>query len=193
MRLALIRHPAPAIAAGVCYGASDLLVEEPVLAACIAPLSLALEKMASDAPLYSSPQQRAQVLAQRLALARKVSLIEDERLREMDFGRWEMAAWEQIPRSEIDAWAADVLHYAPGGAETVLQMTQRVLAFLQQLLRVDGGGEAIVVCHAGTIRILKAWQPTLSVEQIALLAAQDVEKIAYGAVVWKELPTFIAG
>ena len=43
----------------------------------------------------------------------------DARLAELDFGHWEMQSWDGIPRAEVDAWAADVAHYRPGGGESV--------------------------------------------------------------------------
>lgn len=47
----------------------------------------------------------------------------------MGFGAWEMRAWNAIPRAEVDAWAADLLHYRPDGGENVLDMACRVAAF----------------------------------------------------------------
>jgi alpha-ribazole phosphatase len=60
-----------------------------------------------------------------------------------------------IPRHELDAWAADVVGYAPPGGESPLSLQQRALDFVAEL----NVPEAIIVTHAGVIRTLLAhWQ-----------------------------------
>jgi alpha-ribazole phosphatase len=110
----------------------------------------------------------------------------DARLAEMNFGRWEMQSWDDIPRAEVDAWAADLLHYRPGGAECVLEVAQRVAAVIDDL-RQAGTLEALLVCHAGTIRLLSAMRAGLALEQAALDAARQPHRIAYGELVMLEL------
>ena len=49
----------------------------------------------------------------------------------MDFGRWEGLPWSAVPRAELDAWAADLMHARPHGGESVamlLARTRRALA-----------------------------------------------------------------
>jgi alpha-ribazole phosphatase len=79
----------------------------------------------------------------------------DERLVEMDFGSWEGVRWDDVPRAELDAWAADVAGYAPPGGESPHAVQCRALAFVAGL----AVPEAVVVTHAGVIRTLLAhWQ-----------------------------------
>lgn len=139
MRTFLIRHPKPDIDAGICYGRSDLdLAEDPVLrAAALRPL------LPGDAPVWSSPLRRCLALAQAL----HAEPVVDERLLEMNFGHWEMRRWEDIPRAEIDAWAADPVGYAPPGGESPAAMRARVAALLQEL-----PGVAVLVAHGGVLR-----------------------------------------
>jgi alpha-ribazole phosphatase len=110
------------------------------------------------------------------------SLRVDARLAEMDFGSWEMRPWSEIPRAEVDAWATDLLAYRPGGAENVLDVARRVSEFLDEL-RLDGVTEALVLCHAGTIRLLTAICAGLPLEQAALQAAGTPHRIGYGAII----------
>jgi alpha-ribazole phosphatase len=174
MRLILVRHPQPLVAPGVCYGRTDLAVApeqlEQTLAALIPMLPAAL-------PLYSSPLRRCAELAARLSPAS----IHDERLVEMDFGAWEMQPWDAIPRAEIDAWADDVVHYRPGGGESVLRMAHRIAAFHADLQRQLGDGDAIVVCHAGAMRLLSARHSGMTPAEMALHAAQAAHNIPYGS------------
>jgi alpha-ribazole phosphatase len=49
---------------------------------------------------------------------------------EADFGRWDGRRWGELPRAEVDAWAADLLAHAPGGGESVAALAQRARAWL---------------------------------------------------------------
>lgn len=178
MKLILVRHPAPDIASGICYGSSDVAVAPHILAAAHASL---LASLPANLPVYSSPLWRCAGLAQALARDLPASqFIQDARLAEMDFGDWELRAWQDIDRLDIDAWAADLAHYRPGGGESVLAMVTRIQSFLTDLLR-EQHAAAIVICHAGSIRLLLALQAGLSLEETAVLAASGSHQIAYGA------------
>ena len=180
MKLILVRHPAPDVASGLCYGRSDVAVTPQNMAASCASL---LASLPAHLPLYSSPLSRCSVLAQSLARALPASqFTQDPRLAEMDFGAWELHPWQDIERTDIDAWAADLAHYRPGGGENVLAMATRIRSFLTELLR-EQHATVIVICHAGTIRLLTALQAGLSLEETAVLAASNCHQIAYGATV----------
>jgi alpha-ribazole phosphatase len=173
MRLILVRHPKPLVAPGVCYGSTDLAVAPEEVARVLAELG---QHLSPGLPLFSSPLRRCADLAALLPCA---SRSVDPRLVEIDFGQWEMRHWDDIPRAEVDAWAADVTAYRPGGGESVLQMAARVAAFHDELLRQPHAG-AIVVCHAGTMRLLAARHAGLSLEAMARKAAGAPHQIGYG-------------
>ena len=177
MRIILVRHPQPLVAPHICYGSTDLSVspdEQTRVCTKISPI------LSQTAALFSSPLQRCTTLAARLPCT---SLTIDSRLAEMDFGTWEMRPWSEIPRAEIDAWANDLIHYQPGGGESVLQMTTRVAQFYADIQKLPNN-EVIIVCHAGTIRLLTAYHQHhhLSLTEIAHHAAQTPHHIAYGEV-----------
>ena len=180
MTLVLVRHPQPDVAPGLCYGASNVPVRDADLAHVHA--ALAAHGLPCDLPVLASPLQRCARLAERLAPGH---VRYDARLAEMDFGAWELRAWSAIPRAEVDAWAADLLHYRPGGADNVLDVARRVQAFLADL-RAQALPGALVVCHAGTIRLLTALHGGTPLEQAALRAAQTPHRIGYGEVVMLE-------
>ncbi|MBW8901140.1 MAG: histidine phosphatase family protein [Massilia sp.] len=174
MTLYLVRHPQPDVAPGLCYGASDVAVPDAELARVHA--ALAAQGLPGGLPVYSSPLPRCALLAERLAPGR---VILDARLAEMDFGEWELRPWSAIPRGDVDAWTADLLHYRPGGAENVLDVARRVRAFADDLHMQS----ALIVCHAGTIRLLAALHGGEPLEQAALRAAQTPHRIVYGELV----------
>jgi len=143
MILHLVRHPPPQIETGICYGRLDIPAENVALSA----QRLGAE-LPPGLPVYSSPLRRCRQLAEYLCPAPMI----DARLQEMDFGAWEGRPWEAIPRAELDAWAADVGGYAPPGGESPRRLQQRVVDFVDQL----AVPEAVVVTHAGVIRVLVA-------------------------------------
>ena len=139
MRLHLIRHPKPAIEAGICYGRHDCPAEDALSAAC-----LLLAELPAGLPVWSSPLRRCSELAELLHPQPCI----DYRLAEMNFGDWESRRWDDIPRDQLDAWATDVAGYAPPGGESPHQLQRRALEFVTSL----DVPEAVIVTHAGVIR-----------------------------------------
>lgn len=177
MHLYLVRHPRPIVAANTCYGSTDLSVAAEELALARASLLPVLPKKAA---LFSSPLRRCRELSVSLAETLECQApTYDERLAEMHFGDWEMRSWDDIPRASVNAWSNDMVAYQPGGGESVLQVAQRVRAFRDELsgLNIE---HAIVICHAGIIRLLAACEHGLSAPEMALYAAQKPHKIRYG-------------
>lgn len=177
MRLLLVRHPRPDVAPGLCYGGTDL----PALAEDTRRVHAALlaTGLPHTLPVYASPLRRCADLA-RLIAPDRVRF--DARLAEMDFGEWELRSWDAIGRDEVDVWNANLLHHRPGGGESVLQVARRVAAFRDEV-QASGAPAALVVCHAGTIRLLSALHQGGSIEQAALRAASSAHRIGYGEVV----------
>ena len=147
MELILVRHPQPDVAPGVCYGSSNIPAAAVALAEGHALLAAELAPaLAAVFRLYSTPLQRCTALASLLG-----NFTPDARLAEMNFGAWELRPWSGIPHEEVDAWAADLLDFRPGGGETVREVACRVQSFLDELRH-----DAVVVCHAGTMRLMAA-------------------------------------
>ena len=159
-RLWLVRHAAPVVAQGTCYGALNIPADATATHAAAVRLAATLP---SAPPIFYSPLQRCEQLALDLqALRPDLILNSDPRLREMDFGVWEGRLWDHIPKSDIDAWTAAFATHAPGGGERLSTMLMRVSAALrsaQQLAadRDTGGSESAVknvvwITHAGVAR-----------------------------------------
>lgn len=130
------------MAAGLCYGRTDLPLAEDVAGWAQNLRAATAEKL----PCYTSPLQRCRLLAEALHPAPEA----DPRLMEMDFGAWEMQPWDAIPRAGLDAWAADPLGFAPPGGESVTQMQARLLDFLAERTET----ELLLVTHGGVIKLL---------------------------------------
>jgi len=145
VQLYLIRHPAPQVAAGVCYGRTDLPLAEDVAAAA----ARIVAQLPPHLPVFTSPLQRCRQLADALHPAPR----SDPRLQEMNFGDWEMMPWDLIQREALDGWAADPLGYAPPQGESVGQMQERVQSFVTETRR-QGLERAALVIHAGVMKVI---------------------------------------
>jgi alpha-ribazole phosphatase len=152
MRLYLVRHTAPAIAKGICYGQSDVPLAE--------TFSAEYETIASELPsdlsvIYTSPLQRCYRLAKALANQRGVPLVVDNRLQELNFGAWELQLWDAIPQAELDAW---MYHYTtarvPGG-ESYADLQERMVAFVNELPH-SGYPAACIITHSGWLKVARA-------------------------------------
>ncbi|MEM0923032.1 MAG: histidine phosphatase family protein [Pseudomonadota bacterium] len=141
-----LRHPKPKIAPGVCYGRSDIGLTE----SATSEIAAAVKRLPRIGHLVSSPATRCQRLASAIARYHGVTLQTDPSLAELDFGRWELCHWDEIPRTESDPWAADPWRVAPPGGETFAQLHARLGAALADLSE-----DAVIVTHAGPIRAAK--------------------------------------
>ncbi|MFM9836003.1 MAG: alpha-ribazole phosphatase [Methylophilaceae bacterium] len=151
MKLTLIRHTALQVASGICYGQSDIDV------AASFPQELATLKTAlidtKFEAIYTSPLQRCTRLASGLNMGDTQT---DTRLKELDFGDWEMQTWDDIPRDIFDAWALDYANISPPNGETFSQLQQRGLSFLENMRHQHPNGNIFAVTHGGMIRALVA-------------------------------------
>ncbi len=151
MKLTLIRHTSLQTSAGICYGQSDV----DVATSFVNEAESTKEKLAGTAfdAVYTSPLQRCVKLANALKLGEP---IEDARLMELNFGDWELQAWDDMPRDLFDAWAHDYANIAPPNGETFSQLQQRGLNFLEEILAKHANEHIAVISHGGTIRALLA-------------------------------------
>ncbi|HJV28405.1 MAG TPA: alpha-ribazole phosphatase family protein [Aromatoleum sp.] len=144
MELHLIRHPRPDVAAGVCYGQSDVgLVEAvDVVAARLRP------HLPERFVLHASPLARARLLAE--ALGQPVL---DARLKEMHFGEWELRPFADIGPA-IDAWAEDPMGFRAPGGESAQDMAARALDWLDTLVASAPADPVVIVAHGGPLRAI---------------------------------------
>ncbi len=81
----------------------------------------------------------------------------DHRLKELDFGDWEMQPWNDMPRDYFDEWAQNYAELAPPNGETFTQLQQRGVMFLNEMLNKHAQQHIAVVSHGGMIRALIAY------------------------------------
>ncbi len=146
MSLILIRHTRPEVAAGICYGSTDL----PAAPGFEAEAAHLTARFPTADRIVSSPLRRCLPLAEFLAERLGAPLVLDARWREMDFGAWEGRAWETIARSDLDAWAADLMQARPHGGESVAMLSARIGEAISACRATVG--RTLVITHAGPMR-----------------------------------------
>lgn len=146
MPVTLVRHTRPDVAADICYGSTDLKLAES-FAVEAANVAAALRHCEV---LIASPLQRCKLLGDVIADRFGVPVQIDERLREMDFGRWERLPWSEIPRVEIAMWSEDFMHARPHGGESVAMLRERTRDILADYQ--DDEQHHVFVTHSGVIK-----------------------------------------
>lgn len=153
MRVWLVRHAAVALPDGLCYGITDVPAQAEATRQAAIDVAAALPR---HVPMWVSGLVRAQQMAAALQGLRPDlgAARVDPRLNEMDFGQWEMAAWNAIPRAAFDRWTADFALHRFGGEQSTQALIDRVALALMDLhaMRVP---EAVWVTHAGVIRAVQ--------------------------------------
>ncbi|WNH12469.1 alpha-ribazole phosphatase [Thalassobellus suaedae] len=169
MEIYLIRHTTPEIGKGVCYGDSDIPLR--------VTFSLEAEKILSAIPksfdkVYSSPLQRCTQLA--YVISEDITL--DNRLKELNFGSWELKKWTDIPHNEIQPWYDDWVNKPTHNGESYQELQNRGISFLEDI--PNDYNRIAIVTHAGVIRSLWAY-----FKNIALKKSFNALVIEYGAVI----------
>ncbi len=152
MNIYLIRHTTPDIELVYCYGQSDLDTKE-TFESEVARVKSILPEL-NNLKIFSSPLKRCTKLARALNLG-KVHF--DERLKELDYGDWEMKRWEDIDQKELDYFVEDFVGRRVPGGESYQQLSDRIVSFLKELTKNNESENVILVSHGGTIRAALAY------------------------------------
>lgn len=167
MSLWLIRHPKPNIPSGVCYGQLDVDLLPNWEAGC-ERLLMSPFFSTPGLTLLSSPLKRCLSLAQCLAERHRLSVIADERLKEMHFGHWEGRRWDKIDDPHLEVWMGHYQTASASGGEGWPQLCLRVEALLTDWQSVwkDEHQALVLVTHAGVIRCIQHLLEQRSVESL---------------------------
>lgn len=155
-RLLLIRHAAiEGAERSLLVGASDVPASQQGLRD-LQRLAGVLARFSPEA-WFCSPLLRARqsvaLLGEYCETAR--TPVVDERLREIDFGRWEMKSFAEIAAMDQDlipGWS-EYTHFTFPGGESVAAFCARAVSVLADL-RASVHSEIAVVAHGGIIRTL---------------------------------------
>ncbi|PXY44246.1 alpha-ribazole phosphatase [Flavobacterium hydrophilum] len=149
MEIYLIRHTETICEKGICYGQSDVEIAEPFDTI----FENILSHLPSEAIIFSSPLKRCVTLAKYIQNNIKtISYQEDNRLKEMNFGDWELKTWNEIPSEQLNPWMEDFVNIRVANGESFVELHERVGDFLTEIKSKNINFPLIIVAHAGIIR-----------------------------------------
>jgi alpha-ribazole phosphatase/probable phosphoglycerate mutase len=109
--------------------------------------------------VYSSPLRRARQTAATIAGQHGLPVEVVDDLTEVDVGRWEGRAWEEIRRTDAhayEAFMADPCVHPYLGGETMEGVRARVVPAFERLMANHVGRCLVVVAHNGVNRVYLA-------------------------------------
>ena len=149
MDIYLIRHTRVNCEKGICYGQTDVDVA-PTFDKELIEIKNKLDM--EGFVFYSSPLKRCSSLAKALAGS---DFIVDERLKELNFGNWEMKRWDSIDEKDLQVWIDSYVDIPCPNGECFTDVYSRSLEFYNDLLKKNHEKVAIIG-HGGVIRSIIA-------------------------------------
>jgi alpha-ribazole phosphatase len=151
MNIYLIRHTAVYNPNKLCYGQSEIPLEENFTV----DFDWIKDHLITgeNTKFWSSPFRRCTKLAAYLSDDKFTT---DERISELNFGNWEMSEWAQIDSKELNPWMEDFVNYTPKNGECFNDLYNRSIDFFEELSNKEES-DAVVVCHAGVIRAILSY------------------------------------
>tara|TARA_A100001015_G_scaffold321015_1_gene449635 strand:+ start:211 stop:789 length:579 start_codon:yes stop_codon:yes gene_type:complete len=175
LRIYLLRHTSLNIQPDIFYGQSDVDVSEnfSIEVKNIKKKILNKKIELKSLKVYSSPLIRCVKLAD--------SIFDDfhldDRLKELDFGDWEMKKVSEIDDSEIKEWQENLLDFQIPGGESNKEFLRRISSFCNDVVKKDEN--IFIVAHAGSINCIISY---LSGIPFNKLIKDNWKKISYGSI-----------
>lgn len=149
MKIIVVRHTAVNVASGICYGQTE--VETSSTFESEAHKILKKLQHENFRAVYSSPLTRCKKLAEIIAGSMPVQI--DPRLKELNFGDWEMLDWKQISQTETaQQWFSNWTDVPCPEGESYFELIDRVKDFLSNLQNKHPQENILIVTHSGVIR-----------------------------------------
>lgn len=107
--------------------------------------------------VYSSPSGRTKSTSELIIGSRKIPVIFDENLREMNLGKWEGQTVESIRETNplgIEHFWNDPARFIPDGGESFTDVRARALKVLEKIKDEHSSGNILIVTHSVMIKSL---------------------------------------
>ena len=151
MKVYLIRHTTPDVPKGTCYGQTDVPLAPTFTQEAAATLA-AIPQIKFDM-VYSSPLTRARLLADYCGYPTPRL---DNRLKELNFGRWEMQKYDDIDDPYIQEWYDNFVDAPIPGGESFREMYDRIAGFLDELKTRDFEN-VLIFAHGGVLACARVY------------------------------------
>jgi broad specificity phosphatase PhoE len=155
-RVFLVRHGATALTAEDRFaGSTDVPLSDDGRRQ-VASLAERLKGETLDA-IYASPMARTMETALILGAPHALAPIGAPELREIDYGRWEGLSRTEVEtrfQAEYAIWEEDPFTIAPADGESGLNVLNRALPMMRQIVERHRHRSVMVISHKGTNRLL---------------------------------------
>lgn len=148
MEIYLIRHPKPIIKKGICYGQSDLEIKDDSLKNLVEKINKFIPDP-HEQIIYSSDLKRCRMVSENIGVKHRI--IYSSKIREINFGKWEMKQWSEISKDELNLWMEDFVNQNCHGGESYKDLYTRTIEFWRTLIK-EKHSKTIVITHSGVIR-----------------------------------------
>ncbi|MBP6739816.1 MAG: alpha-ribazole phosphatase [Leptospiraceae bacterium] len=149
MEIYLVRHTKVSVKENTCYGNSDVGLAD----SFIREAEVVKSKIPNLEYLvcYSSPLTRCKLLSEKLN-CKEINF--EPRLKELNFGDWELNTWDRIGKQAFDAWHLDFVNNPTPNGESYFELYTRAVSFWQEI--ANKKESLILITHGGVIRALLA-------------------------------------
>ncbi|HCC52226.1 MAG TPA: alpha-ribazole phosphatase [Porphyromonadaceae bacterium] len=147
MEIYLIRHTSVDVPQGVCYGQTDV----PLKPSFEQEAEIVKENLAAHTfdAVYTSPLSRCVRLATYCGYP---DAQQDDRLKEMCMGDWEMQPFDAIKDPQLQEWYDNYLYVPTRNGESYQDLLTRVSSFFRELKSKAGSDHKIAVfAHGGVL------------------------------------------
>jgi len=106
---------------------------------------------------YTSDLTRCRIGAGIICEQFDIDPVHRQELREVNIGLWEGLTWQQIQSRWPDEWKArlsDLVNYRVPEGENLIDVRDRVMPVLHEVLERHAGQEILLVAHGGVNRII---------------------------------------
>ena len=160
MIITLIRHTSVGVPLGVCYGQTDVPLKDSFEQEA-AVTKKSLEPLGPFDKVYCSPLSRCVKLATYCGYP---DAERDNRIKELNFGAWEMQKFDEIKDPRMQEWFDDYLNVPVTDGESFMQLYQRVAAFLDDVKKKPYERVA-VFAHGGVLLCAQAYAGLVKFEE----------------------------
>ena len=149
MIIYLVRHTKPDVAENTCYGQSNIGVIDQTFQQEVLRMR-AILPVSKWGTIYTSPLKRCLCLAKELARA-TCRIRTDNRLKELNFGKWELQKWDDIDDKQMIDWGQNYIEKSPPEGESFAQLYNRSVEFWEELIS-KRHSMAAVFTHGGVMK-----------------------------------------
>ena len=177
MDIYLIRHSAVYNPNKLCYGQSEIPLEENFTVDFDWIKDALQAQFSADTLFISSPFRRCIKLADYLSGGNYQI---NNQITEINFGAWEMKPWTEISEKEINPWMQDFVNYRIPNGENFVDLFERVISFYEEIIKKEVKN-IVLLTHAGVIRSMASYVLDFPLENAFNLQVDysSISKIEY--------------